>query len=144
MGVDLAVGKESIKDAIVDGKKQIQESNAQKVKLHEHNQQLTGKVLELQREKLLSEKTSHLPEAKKNYITKVLGDKDIEFINENFEYTLTMFEKTEEERVETFKKQATKAAPKVDRPTKDKVITESNAKAPVNDPMGYMNELGKF
>ena len=53
-------------------------------------------------------------------------------------------EKTEEERVETFKKQAVKAAPKVDRPTRQKVLNESNKSTKTSDPMGYMSELGKF
>ena len=144
LGVDLAVGKESIKNAIVDGKKQIQESNEQRQQLAEQNQQLNEQLVSLEREKILNEKSKRLPEAKRNYINKVLGDKDIEFIKENFEYTLKMFEKTEEERVETYKKQAVKAAPKVDRPVKEKVINESNTSSPASDPMGYMSELGKF
>ncbi|MDC3298601.1 hypothetical protein OAU81_00865 [bacterium] len=144
LGVDLAVGKASIKDAIVDGKKQIRESNEQKVELAEKNQQLNDQLISMQREKILNEKTSKLPAAKRNYINKVLGDKDIEFIKENFDYTLTMFEKTEEDRVETFKKQAVKAAPKVDRPTRQKVLNENNNSTKTSDPMGYMSELGKF
>jgi hypothetical protein len=144
LGVDLAVGKESIKNAIVDGKKQIRESNEHRVELTEKNQQLNEQLVSMQREKILNEKTSKLPEAKRNYINKVLGDKDIEFIKENFEYTLTMFEKTEEERVETFKRQAVKAAPKVDSPPRQKVLNESNKSTKTSDPMGYMSELGKF
>jgi hypothetical protein len=146
LAVNFAMSKDSIKSAIRDGKRQIDESSAQSAKLLEEKDQLEEDLTVLKRAKLLEEKTKGLPTIKRRYISRVLGNKPIEFIEENFDYTLKMFEKTEEDKLEDVKKQAQKKAVSVDRP----VITEA-AKTPVAsgrpesaDPMGYMTELSKF
>lgn len=146
LGVDLAVGKESIRTAIIDGKKQIEEGAKQVNTLVEQNEKINNELQALRREKLLNEKTEGLPTAKKNYILKVLSDKPLDFINENFDYTLKMFEKTEEERLDELKAQAVRGKPVVDRPKRQQpVINESNNQKPAaKDSMGYLSELSKF
>lgn len=146
LGVDLAVGKESIRTAIIDGKKQIEEGAKQLNTLVEKNEKINTELHSLRREKLLNEKTEGLPTAKKNYILKVLSDKPLDFINENFDYTLKMFEKTEEERLDELKAQAIKGKPAVDRPKRQQpVINEGTDQRPsAKDSMGYLSELSKF
>jgi predicted DNA-binding helix-hairpin-helix protein len=59
---------------------------------------------------------------------------------------LGMFEKTEEERLETAQKQASRQKVNVDRP-KTQTLNENaqdQGSQAVQDPMGYMNELNKF
>jgi len=62
---------------------------------------------------------------------KVLGNKTPKFIEENYDYTLKLLEKTEEQRLETFKKEATENKPKVDRVAKTQVIAEKTEQQPV-------------
>lgn len=146
LGVDLAVGKDAIRTAIVDGKRQIEESRVESGQLVEENTKLQDELVDLKRTTLLESKTKGLPEVKRNYIGKVLGDKDLKFIEENFDYTLKMFERTEEERLESVKKQASRQKVNVDRVSKAQTINESSQKpsSGVADPMGYMTELNKF
>jgi hypothetical protein len=62
---------------------------------------------------------------------KVLGKKSPKFIEENYDYTLKLLEKTEEQRLETFKKEAEQSKPKVDRVAKTQVIAEKTEQQPV-------------
>ena len=146
LAVNFAMSKDSIKTAIKDGKRQIDESRTTEAKLVEENKQLVVEKLDLQRKQLLIEKTKGLPVIKKRYIARVLGNKSIGFINENFDYTLKMFERTEEDKLDEAKKQVTKSRVAVDRPVAEVVneSTTTSSKAGAGDPFGYMDELGKF
>ena len=74
----------------------------------------------------------------------MLSQKSYEFIKENFDYTLKMFDTAEVERLGNLKKEAiTETVTKeVDRP----VIAESTELKENNDPSfnSYLNELGKY
>jgi len=147
LAVNFALSKDSIKSAIVDGKKQIQESKVESSKLVQENSDLKADLENSQRKTLLAEKTRGLPAMKQSYITRVLGDKPLDFINENFEYTLKMFEKTEEERVMEAKQSASRNRISVDRPVQPKrepVLESTSTTAVDSDPLGYMSELSKF
>jgi hypothetical protein len=54
----------------------------------------------------LEAKTSKYPETKKNFIQKALGDKSLKFIQENFDYTVRLFEKQEKKQLEVIKEEA--------------------------------------
>ena len=148
LAVNFALSKDYIKDAIEDGKQQLDESAAQTAQLSEENSQLGARVRQLESHILLTEKTADLPEEKAKYIYRVLSEKSTDFINENFDYTLKLFDRTEEEKLEQYKKQAETKAESVDRP----VITEqTNTKQDTTEPGKYahvenvyMGELGKF
>lgn len=148
LAVNFALSKDYIKDAIEDGKQQLDESAAQAAQLSEENSQLGARVRQLESHILLTEKTADLPEEKAKYIYRVLSEKSTDFINENFDYTLKLFDRTEEEKLEQYKKQAETKAESVDRP----VITEqTDTKQDTTEPGKYahvenvyMGELGKF
>lgn len=146
LAVNQALGNNSIKSAIKDGKRQIDEGSESNKKLVEENQQLKSQLEQESRSKLLAEKTNGLPAIKAKYIKRVFADKPVQFINENYDYMLRMFEKTEEEKLESAKTQAVKSKTAVDRPVA--VVTESKRPQAENkstdDPFGYMSELQKF
>jgi len=145
LSVDMALSNDNIRDAVVDGKKRIDEAagqleaaTKQVEKLSEENKKLAAKLV-------LEEKIQNLDEDKKTYMKKMLSSKSLEFIKENFDYTLKMFEKTEEERLTNLKSEAVTetVAAKVDRP----VIEESAkiADEAVDPAFGlYMRELKKY
>jgi hypothetical protein len=120
LGVDMALAQESIASAVVDGKQQIDQSSTAIHQLNEHNDQLTDELIKARSHILLSEKTLDLADGKKNYIFKVLAGKSEKFINENFEYTLKLFDKTEEERLEQYKQEAQQPVEQM----AERVITE--------------------
>jgi hypothetical protein len=127
LGVDLALSQDAIKEAVIDGKNQISEATKTNEEVTTENVQLKEDLTNAQAALILERKSAELPEVKKNYILKILGDKDAEFINENFDYTLKMFDKSEEDRLEQLQEEATEDRKvKVDRPTAHDVITESS------------------
>ena len=146
LAVNAAMSKDSIKSAIKDGKRQIDESTTEAAKLLKERDELQQQLAASERDKLLEEKTAGLPGIKKKYITRVLGNKTSEFINENYDYTLKMFEKSEEDKLEDVKKQATKQsrANNVDRPVIQESAKQPEAAQKTGDPMGYMSELAKY
>ncbi len=149
LGVDMAMAKQSIASAVVDGKEQIDQSAETIGQLNEHNVELTQELIKARSHILLTEKTNGLPASKSNYIFKVLTGKSEKFINENFDYTLKLFDKTEEERLEQYKQEAEAApAEMVDRviteditPNNEEVIEEQVTDA--TQP-SYMTELQRW
>lgn len=144
LSVDMALAKESIRDAVVDGKtkideaaKQLEAANKQVTELSEENKKLASKLV-------LEEKVSNLDEDKKSYMKKMLSGKSAEFIKENFEYTLNLFEKTEEERLTNLKTEAVteSVSTTVDRPVIEEKVSEPAAVEPTFT--AYMSELGKY
>ena len=125
LSIDKAMATTSIRDAVVDGKKQIEQTSLQAKMLAEKNASLELDLKKAQSKLILEEKTQDLPENKKRYMIKVLGNKTPEFINENYDYTLNLLEKTEEERLEKFKQEAQETQANVDRPPRSEVVLEN-------------------
>ena len=145
LGVDFALAKETIRDAIQEGKETITESHTQISQLQEQNNNLASKVDTLSTHILLTEKTQDLPAQKKNYVFKVLSDKDTQFINENFDYTLKLFDKTEEERLEQYKQEASSEPEEmVDRVITETVDPSNDEVVPEQTQPSYMSELQKW
>ena len=148
LAVDAALQKDSIKEAIVDGKARIDEST-------ERLDEATAKVeeLALENRKLksmltLENKVNNLPEDKANFCRRVLGKKSAKFITENFDYTLKMFDKNHEEHLEVLHEQARKqntVTKDVDRPVLNESAEEPQSDFADHAPLGaYMGELGKY
>ena len=72
---------------------------------------------------------------------KVLGNKTPKFIEENYDYTLKLLEKTEEQRLENFKKEAAESKPKVDRVAKTQIIAEKKEQPVEQQPEQPSNPL---
>ena len=124
LAVDNALSKKSIRGAVKDGKTKIDTLSKETQQLQENNQKLAHELIVAQAQLVLESKTKGLPESKKKYMFKVLGNKTPKFIQENYDYTLKLLEKTEEQRLENFKKEAEQSKPKVDRVAKTQVIAE--------------------
>jgi len=144
LGVDVAMVNNSIKGAVLDGKNRID-------KLEEENNSLKGKLNKLtesyekvQVKSLLEEKTAKLPETKKNFIRKALDGKSVKFINENFDYTLRLFEKQEKEKLATLKEEAiNNRSVKPDVVPRQKIVEESLNNNDDSHGDMYISELSK-
>ena len=125
LAIDSAVMKESVSGAIVQGKTEID-------KLRKENNDLKKSVSVLAESKNKSEvklflegKTSKYPETKKNFVKKALGDKSLQFIQENFDYAVRLFEKQEKKQLETIKEDAIQNRKhKPDFVKEQKIVTE--------------------
>jgi len=90
LAIDAATAQESIREAVMDGKKQLDEARKELESAKERGVVLEKELNKSQASFLLEQKTRELPENKKKYIQKLLGNKDVEFIKENFDYTLKL------------------------------------------------------
>jgi len=144
LSVDMALAKESIKDAIVDGKSRLDEAVIQLETASKQINELKGKLTLTESQLVLEKKISSLEDAEKAYMKKMLTGKSAKFIIENFDYTLSLFSKSEEERLINLKAEAISdtIATKVDRP----LIEESADTNDEADPSFnlYLSELKKY
>jgi hypothetical protein len=137
-----------VKEALIDGKKTIDSLRSELNEALKENATLNQKANKAEAYIILEKKTADMPSAKKAYITRLLGNKAPQFIEENFSYCVEMFERETQEEVdeikESVKQQFTKA-PQVDRP---QVIEESvefdneiNRSEPGGSVVAYLNEM---
>jgi hypothetical protein len=158
LAVDNLLAKESVKDAIQDGKRQIVETNEQAIKSEKENAILKENLDRAQAELILERKSTGLPERKKEYVRRVLQDKSAEFITENFDYTVSLFDKEDDNARAALREEAVKGR-KINKKDVDVIVEDtSNTSTPVqesasnldtpesNDPLfnNYMGELGKY
>ncbi len=138
LAVDSALQKESIKTAVLDGHKQINEAT-KKLESTLHEKGLLKEELETIKSNLLIEqKTANLDERSAKYIKKFLSGKGLEYINENFDYALKLFNKKEENRLEGLKEEALRDTVKVDR----LFVEHTQAANTTTNP--YLTELSKY
>jgi len=143
LAVDAATAQESIREAVMDGKKQLDEARKELESAKERSVVLEKELNQAKASLLLEQKTRDIPENKKKYIAKLLGNKDVEFINENYDYTLKLFNNTEEERLSNIRDEAVEQTETVDR-----VVVEEAAEKPASEANestnSYLNELGRW
>ena len=145
LSVDMALAQESIRDAVVDGKARIDEAGKQLEAANKQVAILTEQLNQVNASLLLEKKTSSLDEAKKKYMKKMLHTKSAKFIAENFDYTLGLYEKSEEERLNNLASEAITetAAVSVDRPVIQESVVETEEQTDGTFNL-YLSELGKY
>lgn len=141
IGMDKVNQNELVREGIMDAKSQINTLKEQVETLEKERKNILVEKTNIERERLLEEKTQGLPKVKKDYIKSVLGKRPIEFINENFDYTLELFDKDDEKKTEVIKEEAINESKtykeSVDRPKK--VVEERTQ--PVEHADQYMEGL---
>ena len=141
LAIDSALMSESVQDAVVDGKKQIDELSKKVEDLSRENALIKEGYSKTKAALILESKTSGLSDKKKEYIKRVLGDKTPKFIEENFDYTLRLFDKKEQERINIIKEQAfNERKVKADAP----VIRESAQPKQSQESNPYISELQRY
>jgi len=145
LSVDMALAKDSIKDAVVDGRNRLDEAAQQLEAATKQINELKSRANSTEAELVLEKKVSNLEKAERTYMKKMLSGKSAKFIAENFEYTLGLFNRSEEERLTSLKEEAVTetVSTHVDRP----IIEESvNNEAAQSNPAFnlYLKELKKY
>jgi hypothetical protein len=106
LAVDSSLMSESVKEAIVDGKSQIDELKSEFDKIKQENEHLKEAYDKTSAKLVLEQKVSRYSDKKANYLKKVLSDKSAKFITENFEYTARLFDKKEKEQMAVIREEA--------------------------------------
>ena len=141
-----------VKEALVDGKKIIDSLRAELNEALKENAELNQRANKAEATNILEQKTSDMPSAKKQFVTKLLGNKAPQYIEENFQYVVEMFEKESNEEVDEIKESVKNQfikAPKVDRPKiieeqkqfNNEIDRDSSSSEGVS---GYLNEMKKL
>jgi hypothetical protein len=158
LAIDTALLSDSLKDALVDGKKQIVEAKQAAQKATQELELVKEEFSKTEARLLIESKTAKLAPKKREYALKVLEGKSVKFIKENLDYTLSLFDKKEEERLTMLKEQAFETRKvKSDRPItseqktnvfgtepdESELISESSEEnfGHVNN---YLSELSKY
>lgn len=140
LAVDSALMTESIKEAVIEGKQQIDEAKQQADTLVSENVKLKKEIDTLQKAIFIESNTSKMSPNKKEYVKKILQEKDINFVKENFDYISKLYDKKEAEQTEVIKEQAlNNRVVKHDAP---KVVVEQTTN---KDPFinSYLTELNR-
>ena len=106
LAVDSGMINESFQEAVIDGKNQIDELKKENAELKKQFKALYEQNQRTEVQSLLESKTSKFSETKKGFIKKALGDKSFKFIEENFDYTVRLFDKQEKSKLQTLKEEA--------------------------------------
>ena len=146
LGVDAAVAKKSVKSAIIDGKKQIDEANKKLHAIEKEHCYLVEKYNAISSDLLLEKKVAGLNDKKKDYITRIMKNKSAQFINENFDYALNLFSRNESDRIHELKESALKRSVtrEVDAP---RIIVEERTTPSHREDVQmnpYLKELSKY
>lgn len=134
VGLDAGQLNDSVKGAIIEGKQALDSLREQVKTITLEKNAL---VLEAQKAKaslLIEQKTKGMPSSKKEFVGKLLSDKSPEYILENFNYVVEMFEKDEVSTATSLASTAKQTAVTKDaKVVKSQVISESTTKK-VNNP----------
>jgi len=147
LAINSALMNESLKDALLDGKTQIDSFKQSSTKLESEVKDLKESLAKAKADLVLEQKISVLPPKKKEYAQRVFEGKSPKFIVENIDYTLSLFDKKEEERIKTLKGEAYEHR----KVKQDRIVLEEDAQDTVQQKeenfahvQNYMNELGKY
>jgi len=141
LAIDSALMSESVQGAVVDGKNQIDALTNQVKELTKENTLVKESYFKTKASLLIETKTANLSDKKREYIRRVLSGKSPKFIEENFDYTLRLFDKKEREntnilREEAFNTRSVKAdAPVIRESTKQKQTISENP---------YLSEMQRY
>ena len=137
LSVDMVLANESIREAVKDGKATIEESKKSLAEMTEYNSDLKIQLDGAQKELFLEKKLAGFDEKKAKFVRKTFADKELAFIEENFDYTVTMFDKKTEEALQVLKEEATKEC----KAQEAEVVVEESSSTPKSATELYAAEL---
>jgi hypothetical protein len=134
LGVDEKYIKGNIKEALVDGKRQMDT-------LLKENEELKKAKIIAESKKVLAEKTANLPVETARFVRSRLEGKSAKFIQENFEYVMDMFGRQEQKAKQsallsekkTYIVDRNRVADEFIKESENKSINQSNPQNPMED-----------
>lgn len=134
LGVDEKYIKGNIKEALVDGKRQMDT-------LLKENEELKKAKMIAESKKVLAEKTANLPVETARFVRSRLEGKSAKFIKENFEYVMDMFGRQEQKAKQsallsekkTYIVDRNRVADEIIKESENKSKNQSNPQNPMED-----------
>jgi len=124
-----------VKEALVDGKRTIDSLKKELNEALESNTELNHKLNRSEAALLLENKTKELPSAAKSYVNKLLKGKSPEYIQENYQYVVEMFEKEISEQEDIAKEGVEqRIVESVDRPELEVLQEEISSPMQASEP----------
>jgi len=141
-----------IKEALVDGKKTIDSLRKELNEAVSTNRSLDQRLSGAESALLLESKTKGLQEDTKRYVKRLLKDKPTDYIKENFQYVVEMFEKESLMQEDLHKDEVVRqrlVESRVDRPELEypdiqDVIVPSNNAVQTGGVTGYLSEMKRL
>lgn len=141
LAIDSALMSESVQGAVVDGKNQIDLLTKQVEALTKENSLVKESYFKTKASLLIETKTAGLSDKRKEYIKRVLSDKTPKFIEENFDYTLRLFDRKEKENIDILREEAfSTRRVKADAP----VLRESTQQKQTISGNPYLSEMQRY
>jgi hypothetical protein len=146
LAIDSAVMKESVASAIYEGKTELEKLRKENAQIKKNFKIIKEAKEQAEKKLFIESKVAKLPEAKRKFVTKALSDKPLDFIKENFDYTVRLFDKQEKRTLETIKEEAIKDRKiKPDYVKPEKTLTEKvNKEEDQYDPYVAVMEQMRF
>jgi hypothetical protein len=145
VGFDPSLVNENVKSVVKEGRTKFEKLNQQLNEAYEKNVRLSQQLQKTQTALVLEGKTKGMPKSKKEFVIKLLEDKSVNYIKENFNYVVEMFENGEQEETAEIAKEANKTALSRNVNVPKQLVSESvssgNKNTPVND---YLSELERI
>ena len=141
LSVDMVLANESIREAVQDGKQTIDESKKTIKELSNMNKSQKDELESLKKDLFLEKKLAGFDEKKSNFTRKTFADKDLSFIEENFDYTVTMFDKKAQESLDILKEEAIHETKTQDAQVE---VVEESSKTPKSATSMYAQELANM
>lgn len=144
LSVDSALMKESVKEAVMDGKNKLVEKETKLTDLSAKYNTLMEENESLKKNMFLESKLSGFNSDKKTFLKKAFTDKPLTYIQENMDYAIRLFDKKEKEKLVSIREEAiSQRKVKPDFVKTEKVITE-NVNTNIADGNSlYVDELKK-
>ena len=127
---------ENVKEALIDGKMQIEEANEHTKKIVAQLKLVTERAENAEKQIFLEKKLVNFPSSKKEYMTRVLSEKTLESIKENFTYVSDMYDKKEEGDIETLKESTKPKTKGTDVAKQEEIVNESKSYSSADDADG--------
>lgn len=148
VAVDEEFINETIREAVEDGRNTIENLRSELSDTVKANIAINQEMKATKAELLIEKSTAGFPKHKKDYVARILRDKDPDFITENFEQTVKMFERDEEDSHRSAAEVATKntktMSGKIDVPAskvKDSGLLTESAPTEKGSVGGYLKAL---
>lgn len=126
ISIDPEYINENVKEALTTGKRAIDDLKSQLNESVKDNIRINQELKQTKAALILEAKAKDLPQRKKDYVTRLLSNKDAQYIEENFNYVVEMFEKDELELADDVTENATARAVTRDvAPAQTSIIEES-------------------
>jgi len=147
VAVDKTFINENVREALQDGKQTIDALRSELNKVIKENVEINKKFNNAHTALILEKNTSSFPTEKRNFVMRVLKDKNPEYVKENFNFVVEMYSREENDSREIIKEQAQQAAvtnqvatPRLVLETMSDNATSGGGYDPVN---GYLEALGR-